>query len=46
MVQNVVAANFDIDEFTLSRLRGECVSEVKKLNGSFSFDDAVDWQKG
>lgn len=22
------------------------VKEVKKLNGSFTFDDAVSWQKG
>ncbi len=46
VLQNVVAATNEIDEVTLSRLRGECVKEVKRLNGSLSFDDAVDWQKG
>ena len=46
MMMNVLAANSDIDEESLIRLRGECVKEVKRLNGSFSFDDAVDWQKG
>ena len=46
MAMNVIAANSSIDKVSLERLRGECVKEVKRLNGSFSFDDAVDWQKG
>lgn len=46
MLQNIMAATNDIDEMTLSRLRGECVKEVKRLKGSLSFDDAVDWQRG
>ena len=35
-----------LDKSTLEKLRGECVKEVKKRNGNFSFDDAVKWQKG
>ena len=31
---------------TLERLKGECVKEVKRLNGNFTFHDANDWQKG
>lgn len=46
MAMNVIAANSSIDKVSLERLRGECVKEVKRLNGSFSFDDAVAWQKG
>ena len=46
VMMNVVAANNNIDPVSLERLRGECVKEVKRLNGSFSFDDAVNWQKG
>ena len=46
MLLNVVAASFKIDRDTLGRLRGECVKEVKKTNGSFTLDDAVDWQEG
>lgn len=46
MMMNVIAAIQDIDKISLERLRGECVKEVKRLNGSFSFDDAVDWQRG
>ena len=46
VMMNVVAANNNIDPVLLERLRGECVKEVKRLNGSFSFDDAVSWKKG
>lgn len=45
MMMNVVAANSEVDAESLNRLRGECVKEVKRLNGNFSFDDAVEWQK-
>lgn len=46
VMMNVVAANNNIDPVSLERLRGECVKEVKSLNGVFSFDDAVSWQNG
>ncbi len=46
MTMNIVASTNEIDKVTLTKLRGECVKEVKRLNGSFSFDDAYDWQKG
>ncbi len=44
MTMNVVAASQEVDKITLERLRGECVKEVKRLNGAFSFNDAADWQ--
>ena len=46
MTMNIIAATHDIDDISLEKLRGECVKEVKKRNGNFSFDDAVKWQKG
>lgn len=46
MMMNVMAANYDIEPGTLSRLRGSCVEEVKRLGGSFSMKDAVEWQNG
>ena len=46
MVMNLMAANYEIDPETLERLRGSCVREVKRLGGSFSMEDAVDWQRG
>lgn len=46
IVQNLIAVTQDIDPLTLERLRGECVKEVKRLNGGFSFEDAMEWQRG
>ena len=46
MMMNLLASMQDVDDVTLNRLRGECVKEVKRLNGSFSMDDAVHWQRG
>ena len=46
MMMHVTAASFQVDEDTLSRLRGKCVNDVKKLNGRITFDDAVKYQKG
>ena len=44
MVQNLMAAQMDLDEETVRKLRYECINEVKRLNGGFSFEDAVSWQ--
>lgn len=46
MLMHIAAANFHVNEETLSRLRGKCVNDVKRLNGHISFDDAVKYQKG
>lgn len=46
MMMHITAANFRIDQDTLSRLRGKCVTDVKKLNGRIDFEDAVKYQKG
>lgn len=46
MMMNLLAASQEVDKVSLERLRGECVREVKRLNGSFSFEDALYWQKG
>mgnify|MGYP000277103197 CR=1 FL=1 len=43
---NVAAAMWDIDKSELARLRGNCIEEVKRINGTISFDDAVYWQQG
>ena len=45
MMMNLLAASQEVDKVSLERLRGECVKEVTRLNGSFSFEDALDWQK-
>lgn len=46
ITMNLIAARQDVDKEVLSALRGECIKEVKKINGSISFDDAYDWQTG
>lgn len=46
MMMHVTAASFQVDEETLSRLRGKCVNDVKRVNGRIIFDDAVRYQKG
>ena len=45
ITMNVVAATCNISREQLDRLRGLCVSQVKKSNGSYSFTDAFDQQK-
>lgn len=46
MMMHVTAATNEIDKTTLSKLRGECVQEVKSSLGRISFDSAVRIQKG
>ena len=46
MLLNVAASMWDIDKSELARLRGNCIEEVKRINGTISLDDAVDWQQG
>ena len=46
LMMNLIAYQFEIDDVSLSRLRGECVKEVKRLQGSFSMEDALEWQRG
>lgn len=46
MMLHVTAATNEIDADTLSRLRGLCVDEVKRLRGSVRLDDAVKFQNG
>lgn len=45
VAMNVIAACNNLDKESLDRLRGECVKEVKKVNGSISFDKAAEWQQ-
>ena len=46
MSLHVTAANSEIDEETLIKLRGLCVDEVKRIHGTVSFDEAYKFQKG
>ena len=46
MMMNVLASSQNIEKTSLERLRGECVKEVRRTNGTVALEDAVDWQKG
>ena len=44
MLMNVMAATHDIDKDALDKLRGDCIEEIKRINGTLSIDTAVKWQ--
>ena len=44
MLMNVMAATHDIPEEALVKLRGDCIEEIKQINGTLSLDTAVRWQ--
>ena len=46
MMMNVLAYGMEISDDTLRDLRGHCVQNVKKTNGSVTLDKAVEFQKG
>lgn len=46
MMLHVAAATNQIDESTLTKLRGLCVDEVKRLRGSVRLENAVKFQNG
>lgn len=46
MMMNILAANAEVDEALLRKLRGKCVDDVKKSIGAVTFEDAVRFQKG
>lgn len=46
MMMHIVAATNDIDRDKLNALRRLCSDEVSRLGSKYSFDDAVEFQKG
>jgi len=45
-LNNVIASGNNIDEETMKKLHLRCLDEVKKINGTISFEDAYDFQNG
>ena len=41
MMMNVLAIGLEIDDTQMDQLRGRCIQEVKKSNGSITFKDVV-----
>lgn len=46
MMMNILAAGLEISDEELRKLRGRCVSEVKKSKGKICIEDAVKFQQG
>lgn len=44
ILQKLIAATNEVDELTMTKLRGECIREVKKIHGIFTMEKAMDWQ--
>ena len=44
MVENILAAVYEIDPDEVEKLRGDCVQVVKRTYGGFKFEDAAKWQ--
>jgi hypothetical protein len=45
MVENILANLSKYDPLSVERLRGQCIEEVKGINGMMQFENAVDWQE-
>ena len=45
MVENILANLSKYDPLSVERLRGQCIEEIKGINGMMQFEDAVDWQE-
>jgi hypothetical protein len=46
ILTHIIAADTDIDEQTLDKLRGRCVRDVNRTNGQITFKDILRFQKG
>ena len=44
MIKNILAFSNGIGKVSLDKLRADCASEVKKINGTISYEDAIRWQ--
>ena len=46
MMMHLFATAMEIEPEILEKLRGLCVREIKKTNGSISLKDVVEYQRG
>ena len=44
MIKNLLAIRQGISDVPLNKLRNDCITEVKKINGTISYEDAIRWQ--
>lgn len=46
MLMNLYAAQSDVGEEILEKLRGKCIQDVKHTNGSVNLESVMAYQKG
>ena len=45
-LSHVIAYSHGVDEEALRKLQAKCAEEVKRINGTVSFESAYEYQKG
>ena len=45
VTENILAAVCEVDPQDVTRLRGQCIEEIRKTNGMISFEEALRWQR-
>jgi len=45
ILSHIIAADTDVNQATLERLRGRCVNNVKRTNGQIQFMDILQFQR-
>ena len=45
IMMNILAGKLEVDEADLGKLRGKCIEEVKRSNGSITFDEVFRYQR-
>lgn len=45
MMMNILAGKLEVDDVDLEKLRGRCTEEVKRSNGSITFDEVLRYQR-
>ena len=44
IIKNILATNEGIKKTSLTKLQGQCVEEVRRINGVLSTEEAIKWQ--
>lgn len=45
ILSHIIAADTDVDQITLRKLRGRCVDDVRRTNGQIEFKDILQFQR-
>ena len=45
ILSHIIAADTDVDQITLNKLRNRCVDDVRRTNGQIQFKDILQFQK-